>query len=65
LIELLVEQQALKIQSKELGLPAIMLKLGVTQHQFYAVKNRHIVTITERAKDLARRRRSGYSDSSH
>ena len=59
LIDLLVEQVALKIQAAELNTAALIDKLGVTHHQVYSVKNRHYAEIVSRAKALAQDRRRG------
>jgi hypothetical protein len=59
LIDLLVEQVALKIQAAELNTAALIDKLGVTQHQVYAVKKMHYVEIVSRAKELAVEKRRG------
>jgi hypothetical protein len=59
LIDLLVEQIALKIQAAELNAAALIDKLGVTQHQVYAVRKRHYVEIVSRAKALAVEKRRG------
>ena len=65
LIDLLIEQMALKVQMQELNFAALMEKLGLTQHQIYRVKNRNLAHIIEQGRALASRRRSGYSCDSH
>lgn len=59
LIDLLVEQVALKIQAAELNTAALIAKLGVTHHQVYRIKKENYPAIMRRAKALAIERRTG------
>lgn len=58
LIQLLVEQMALKIQMRELNAMAIKDKLGVTHHQVYAVRAANLGRIVQEGRALAQRRRA-------
>lgn len=58
IVQLLIEQMALKIQMAELNAMAIKEKLGVTHHQVYAVRSANLGRIVQEGRQLAQRRRA-------
>lgn len=57
IVQLLIEQQSLKIQMIEVNSEAIKEKMGITRYQLYAIKHKHINRIYADGALLAREAR--------